>query len=984
MRECRLRFWAIVFLLAPAPGFARQEFGLCGTTRESAKETLFLHRQATRARAGRTARPLAVATPAANRDIGDIAIIEDGDGVVARQNPFSLDHKSITFTPTTAAATGYRYAVTDQGYDAAAATGGSPVAALDDDDSRGVSLPFSFPFFGASYNQVFVNSDGNLSFVSADKASTDRSLGRITAGPPRLAPLFEDLDPSKTAGGVRVLTETARVVVSWVAVPEYVSFGAGPPQTFQASLYPDGRVQFSYSGANPSSAVTGISPANLKGTTALVSFVNDPSGVYSAAVAERFGSTVSIDLVLTAQKFYQTHEDSYDYLVIYNNMGIESLASAVAFENTVRSSGTGYGVEVQDTGFEYGSPARLQSILNMGRLDQYPMDPNQIVPRRAAAGDTPLTVVAHEAGHLFLAYASVADPNDPTAKPMLGAQLAHWSFVFNSEASLLEGERIIDRGASASPRFLTTDTVQGYAPLDQYLMGFRTAAEVPPTFAVTNAPAGLAVQHPLRNFGFDGNRRNIGIDELIGIMGRRTPDASVAQRRFRFAFVLVVAQGTQPSAQQVSQVEDYRRQFEAFYAGAASNRAQANTSLGGSLRLSLFPAAGVVEGGSGTGTLALQAPATADLRVQFQAPNGNAGFPASVLIPAGSSTVSFGFTGLKAGVEEVTAAPSDPRYETAFARVQVANGPMLQLVAVSGDRQIAAGSSALPNPVVVRLTDDNGLHYPGARLIATSSAGGTVEPAAAVTDAEGRAAFRWAPGPGSKNTLLVSVENAPGVELTVRAGSAVPVITSVSNAASFADGIAAGALETIGGVNLAGGQTVAAGYPWPDRLGGVQVLLNGTALSLLYVSDSQINFYVPQDALLGNANLAVVSAAGTQASASVTIVPAKPGIFAGAVLHAGSTHSAVTDPVHAGDAIEIYCTGLGPTRASGGQQTTVFSPAVFIGGAPADVLYSGLVPGYIGLYQVNVRVPDGLAAGAQPVLISVNLEHSNEVTIAVQ
>jgi uncharacterized protein (TIGR03437 family) len=47
-------------------------------------------------------------------------------------------------------------------------------------------------------------------------------------------------------------------------------------------------------------------------------------------------------------------------------------------------------------------------------------------------------------------------------------------------------------------------------------------------------------------------------------------------------------------------------------------------------------------------------------------------------------------------------------------------------------------------------------------------------------------------------------------------------------------------------------------------------------------------------------------------------------------------------------------------------------------------LYSGLVPGYVGLYQVNVRVPSGLAPGLQPVSMAVNLTPSNEVQIAVQ
>jgi len=292
----------------------------------------------------------------------------------------------------------------------------SPLAALDDDDTRLVGLPFAFPFFGVAYNQVYVNSDGNLTFTAGDFASTDRSLGRMTAGAPRISPLFDDLNPAQTAGGVHVFADSTRVVVSWVNVPEYAQDGTGPPQTFQVRLYPDGRIQFSYAaGISPSSAVVGIAPGNLQGSTTLVDFTLDPTGNYSAAVAERFGNTLAIDIVTVAQQFYQTHEDAYDYLVIYNNMDIPAMPGAVAYESTVRSSGAGYGFAAQDDGQEYGSASRLQSLMNMGPLSEYPTDPTQLVPLRASVGDTPITILAHEAGHLFLAFASVNDPNGASA-----------------------------------------------------------------------------------------------------------------------------------------------------------------------------------------------------------------------------------------------------------------------------------------------------------------------------------------------------------------------------------------------------------------------------------------------------------------------------------------------------------------------------------------------------------------------------------------
>ena len=71
-----------------------------------------------------------------------------------------------------------------------------------------------------------------------------------------------------------------------------------------------------------------------------------------------------------------------------------------------------------------------------------------------------------------------------------------------------------------------------------------------------------------------------------------------------------------------------------------------------------------------------------------------------------------------------SATPADPSYETAFARVQVAAPAQLTLRTVSGDAQLANRIEPLPAPVVVQLTDVNGLPYPGARIDATPSAGG--------------------------------------------------------------------------------------------------------------------------------------------------------------------------------------------------------------------------------------------------------------------
>jgi uncharacterized protein (TIGR03437 family) len=93
--------------------------------------------------------------------------------------------------------------------------------------------------------------------------------------------------------------------------------------------------------------------------------------------------------------------------------------------------------------------------------------------------------------------------------------------------------------------------------------------------------------------------------------------------------------------------------------------------------------------------------------------------------------------------------------------------------------------------------------------------------------------------------------------------------------------------------------------------------------------------------------------------------------------------SALTTPVRAGDYIEIYCTGLGPTRETRYVPVTTVTPVVYLGATAVTPSYSGL-SGYVGVYQVNIQIPAGLASGTLPLVIASGTAYSNAVNIAVQ
>lgn len=940
----------------------------CGTWIARAPQEMFLHRQHAAVRA-KTARQ---ATATINQDVGQIAVMGDSGGVIGRRNGFDLDHKTLAFVPS---AGGYTLTAAADTFDSAASDAGYKLA-LDDDDTRQVPMPFSFPFQGKTYSQVWVNSNGSLTFGQGDTDYTG-TYGHFTSGPPALAACFADLDPSQSQSGVRVLSEAGRLVVSWSQVPLAGSAGFSfpPKQTFQIRIFPNGRIEFAYSAMSIPAAVVGITAGSFSPVT-LVHFSNGPSGEFRS-VGEIFSAQDAVDIVYASQKFYQTHEDAYDYLVFYNASGVSAGPGVVSYEVTTRSNGSGYGDIPTEIGAGFGSPKRLQAVLNMGPVTQYPLGPNTLVPARGSIGDTPLSVLGHEVGHLFLALVSVPDPSNPNNYPMLGRSLVHWAFTFNSEASLLEGNRIRDDGEAARPRYTTTGTVEAYSPLDQYLMGFRSPSEVPGAFAVLNSSQSNS-RAPQTGVTFNGNRLPIPIDDVIRAAGPRIPDSTVAQRRYRFAFVVIVPEdadlsinGTAGGA--VAQVDRYRTEFEPYFAKATNDRASADTSLKRSVILSMAPAAGVVAGSSGTATLTLATALTEPLTFTLQAPNRVLQSPPTATIPAGSKSVTFSTIGGREGVEEFVAVPSDARYETSVARVQVGRLESLTLQSVSGDQQAAPASATvtLPNPLVVRVQDGNRLPYSGVRLTASPSAGGSVQPSNAVTDESGTASFLWTPGSSSAQ-LRVAIANSTASSLTFNVLPR-PAAAAIVNGASFAPALAAGGFATVFGTGLALGTPASASAPFPTQLGGVQVRLNGSPVPLVAAYPGQINFLIPQTTAAGAADLTVETAAGVSPVVRVSISTYAPGIFFnaatgyGAILVAGTANTTDRQPVGAGDFLEVYCTGLGALGV----------PVIAeIGGKSASVLYAGQssIPG---LYQVNVQVPPGLGSGPQPLTLQVNPPQGN-------
>lgn len=126
--------------------------------------------------------------------------------------------------------------------------------AMGDDSSVEVPLPFSFPFQGASYASVFVNSNGNLTFGTGSSDFSE-SVSELLSGPPRIAPLWDDLSPN--AGGlVLVNSQPSFVTVTFDGVPQFLGTD---DNTFSVTLWDDGAIEIGYESVGSSDNVVGIS-----------------------------------------------------------------------------------------------------------------------------------------------------------------------------------------------------------------------------------------------------------------------------------------------------------------------------------------------------------------------------------------------------------------------------------------------------------------------------------------------------------------------------------------------------------------------------------------------------------------------------------------------------------------------------------------------------------------------------------------------------
>jgi hypothetical protein len=558
---------------------------VCGYDAHGATDELSNHKQHAlglsklRNRANLT--PLIATAGISFEDAGDIALAKDDGTIVITPTSFDLKNRAILFTPD---GDGYRISGADLAFTRDYGTrlgfffGADNRPGNGDDGYRDVLLAGApFPFYGINYDTIFIGTNGYITFTQGD-TSFRLSPTVLASNLPRIAPLWADLEVDNS-GNIYYNRLDGHHLITWEGAGQAAYAGLS---TFQALLYDDGRIAFSYRKVKAHAALAGISPGGSAAEPQPVDLSSPPAERFSGPVFEAFGKQKRIDLPALLQAFYRTHSDSFDTAYVWTDFDYDN-GLGVAHSFNVRNHISGIGLRDFDRGSAYGSSARLSTIITMGNAADWPKNPQA----HAVGLNSAISIVCHEQGHRWLAYVRFTADNE-IKNDLLGRENAHWSFLVDTRtnsqgtfSSLMEGNAWREGGGGI---FTTIEgEVNYFAPLDQYLMGLRSAdevGEIPYLVADAQLTEFLREKSPFSGFSMSAVRKTTSVAQIVSREGPRIPDSANSPRELRVAFLLLTQEGTTPSSNTLEKISRYRDALVRYYSVATGERASMNASLG--------------------------------------------------------------------------------------------------------------------------------------------------------------------------------------------------------------------------------------------------------------------------------------------------------------------------------------------------------------------------------------------------------------------
>jgi hypothetical protein len=196
-------------------------------------------------------------------------------------------------------------------------------------------------------------------------------------------------------------------------------------------------------------------------------------------------------------------------------------------------------------------------------------------------------------------------------------------------------------------------------------------------------------------------------------------------------------------------------------------------------------------------------------------------------------------------------------------------------------------------------------------------------------------------------------------------------IAGIANPAAYSASVSPGMVVAVYGANLANTTDSATASPLQYSLDGVTAAVNGIAAPVVYVSPTQINIQIPYEAGAGPAVLGIDNN-GQITGFQFAIAASAPGIYA----DAGGNLSPTPTVAQGGTTT--------PPSSTAANYTPLLPVSVTVGGAPAFLQSVGLMPNQFGVTQVKFTLPASVAAGVQPVVVTVGGVSSPPVNVTVQ
>ena len=306
-----------------------------------------------------------------------------------------------------------------------------------------------------------------------------------------------------------------------------------------------------------------------------------PVAGHAERIFQVFGKHKRIDLPALLQAFFRSHSDSFDTAFVWTDFDYDN-GLGIAHSFNVRNHIGGIGLRDFDRGSAYGSPSRLSTIITMGNEADWPSDPQS----HAAGLNSAISIVCHEQGHRWLAYVRF-DGGHGIKDDLLGRENAHWSFLVDTRtnsqgsfSSLMEGNAWRDSGAGT---FTTVESAVNYfTPLDQYLMGLRSAdeiGEIPYLDTDAQFKEFIREKSPFSGFSMSAVRKTTSVAEIVEREGPRIPASSDAPKDFRIAFILLTEHGSTLSPNTLEKLSRYRDALVRYFSSATGGRASMDASL---------------------------------------------------------------------------------------------------------------------------------------------------------------------------------------------------------------------------------------------------------------------------------------------------------------------------------------------------------------------------------------------------------------------